>query len=201
MPRMVWVQICLAAIAFGITAWIFFGERPQAVKNQQLHQQLSQAQQENQQLTAEVKLTKDDVKQSRAYLRDGRALFHQQKYDQALELYDKALQSFPDDPYGWSLKGYALFRAGRIPESIEANRRAVELDPGDPLNYIDLAKSYCAAKQYQDAKAVLRDARSDTVSDIGRYLQSDGEIRRVCKPVLTSLLAATATSEVGNKDH
>jgi len=196
---MVVFQICVAVIAFAITAWIFFKERPQAAKNQQLQQQLEQVQQKNQQLAHTSKPTQSDIKKSRAYLRDGRAMFHEQKYDQAIDSYDKALQSFPDDPYGLSLKGYALFKAGRIPESVEANKKAVELDPGDPLNYIDLAKSYCAAQQYDDAERVLRDARSDTAADVGRYVQSDGEIRRVCKPILTKLSTLPTTSDAGDR--
>jgi tetratricopeptide (TPR) repeat protein len=182
------LQIGLALVAFVITAWIFFKERPQAQVNQQLQQQLTQAQQTNQQLEQRVSSVQNDRKQSREYLRAGRDLLHQQKYDEAISQYDKALQAFPDDPYGWSLKGYAQFRAGHIPESIESNKKAIQLDPGDPLNYIDLAKSYCAAKQYQEAiHALLNDPPSDTAADVKHYILTDGEIRRVCRPILAQV--------------
>jgi Flp pilus assembly protein TadD len=189
MRKMVIAQIVLAITAFSATAWIFFRERPQAVVNEQLKQQVGQLAQQNQSLQeAAAKPAQYDQKQSRAYLRQGRSFFHEQRYEDAIALYDKALESFPDDPYGWSLKGYALFRAGRIPESIDANTKAVQLDPGDPLNYIDLAKSYCAAKQYAEAERVLlNDPPSDVASDVKGYVLSDGEIRRVCKPILSHL--------------
>jgi len=185
MKKMVILQISLAVIAFVITGWIFLKERPQAEVNQQLQHELSQVKQQNQELQQIAGPAQNDRKQSRVYLRTGVALLHQKKYEEAIAQYDKALASFPDDPYGVSLKGYALFRAGRIPESIEANKKAIQLDPGDPLNYIDLAKSYCAAKQYQDAERVLlKDPPPDTAPDVSRYVLTDGEIRRVCKPII-----------------
>src|SRR5258705_11708030 len=115
MKKMIILQIGLAVIAFVITGWIFLRERPQAEVNQQVQQELSQVKQQNQELQQVVGLTPSDRKQSRAFLREGVALLHQKKYEEAIAQYDKALASFPDDPYGVSLKGYALFRAGRIP--------------------------------------------------------------------------------------
>lgn len=195
MRKIVFLQIGLAIIAFGVTAWIFFRERPQAEVNHQLQQELSQVKQQNQELQKTVKPAQSDHKQSRAYLREGRTLFHQKQYEEAITLYDKALETFPDDPYGWSLKGYALFRAGRIPESIDANQKAVQLDPGDPLNYIDLAKSYCAAKQYKDAERVLlNDPPADTAPDVSRNFLIDGEIQRVCKPIVPRVLKSTQST-------
>src|ERR1700730_8745557 len=123
MKKMVFIQIGLAIIAFVGTAWIFFKERPRAAENQQLRQDLSHAQQENQQLKNAARPVPYDLKQSRTYLHEGRILFQKQQYEQAIAMYDKALKSDPDDPYGWELKGYALYRAGQIPESIEANNR------------------------------------------------------------------------------
>jgi tetratricopeptide (TPR) repeat protein len=202
MKKMLAVQIGIAVIAFAITGWIFFKERPQVEVNHQLQQQLNQVQQENKKLVETAKPVQHDIKQSRAYLREGRTLFHEQQYDQAISLYDKALESFPDDPYGWSLKGYALFKAGKIPESIEANQKAVQLDPGDPLNYIDLAKSYCAAKQYDDAKRVLlSDPPPDLLSAVSHYSETDGEIRRVCKPILSQMLKPAGTGVSTKADN
>src|SRR5690349_20496817 len=115
MKKMVVVQICLAAVAFVITAWIFFKERPQAEKTVQLQQELTQVKEQNRQLQTTATALQYDRKQSREYIHQGRDLFHQQKYDEAIAYYDKALQSYPDDPYGWSLKGCALLRAGKVP--------------------------------------------------------------------------------------
>jgi Flp pilus assembly protein TadD len=202
MKKLVILQIGLAIVAFIIVAWIFFKERPQAEVNHQLQQELSQVQQQNQQLTETVKPLQNDRRQSRVYLHQGVALLHQQNYEQAIGMYDKALEISPDDPYGWSLKGYALFRAGRLPESIEANKKAVQLDPGDPLNYIDLAKSYCAAKQYENAAHILLvDPPSDTASDVSRYVLTDGELRRICTPILSRISKSSNSTGKDKSDN
>lgn len=188
MRKLVVLQIVLAVVALIVTSWVFFKARPKVEEKQQLEDKLAVAEQKNQKLESAVIVVQSDRKQSRLHLRQGVTLFHQQKYDEAIAQYDKALEVFPDDPYGWSLKGYALFKAGNIPQSIEANQKAVQLDPGDPLNFIDLAKSYCAQKQYDEALRVLVDEPSpDVFVDIRRYLQTDGEIRRLCKPILARI--------------
>jgi Flp pilus assembly protein TadD len=186
--KLAFIQIGLAVVSFVIVAWVFFKERPQAEVASDLKQQLGQVQQQNAQLQQQVTATPENRKLSRTYLRQGVALFHQQQYDQAIALYDKALEVFPDDSYAWGLKGYALLRAGHIPESVDANKKAIELDPGDTLGYLDLAKSYCASKQYDDAKPVLlTDPPSDVAADLSHYVQTDGELRRLCKPILADI--------------
>lgn len=185
MKRMITLQLALALTAFFVVAWVFFKERPQVVVNHELRQDLKQAQDQNTELKARVEAAPHNTKQARIYINQGRALFHAHEYEQAVAMYDKALADNPDDAYGWGLKGYALFKAGRIQESIDANKRAVQLDPGDPLDYIDLAKSYCVAKQFNDAQRVLvNEPPPETAQDVLRYVTSDGEIRRVCKPIL-----------------
>jgi len=104
MKKMVWLQIGLALFAFGITARIFFKERPYAAQNHELQQELTQVKETNEQLEENMSAVKVDRKASRSYIRQGRAFFHQQKFDDAVEQYDKALKEFPDDPYGLRLK-------------------------------------------------------------------------------------------------
>jgi tetratricopeptide (TPR) repeat protein len=191
--KMVIVQASLAVISFFIVGWVFFKERPQAEVNSQLQQKIVEVQTQNTKLQQNV-VTPTDRTQSRAFLRQGVAQFHLQQYDQAVTLYDKALAVFPDDSYAWGLKGYALFRAGHIQESIDANQKAIELDPGDPLGYLDLAKSYCGAKLYDNAKsALLTEPPPDVAPDVSRYVVSDGELRRVCSPILAEISKPVST--------
>jgi Flp pilus assembly protein TadD len=196
MKKMVMLQVGLALIAFFLVGWVFFKERPQVVVNHELHQQLEQVKQQNTELVAHAAPVPHNTKQSRMYINQGRALFHEQDYEQALVMYDKALAVNPDDAYGWGLKGYTLFKAGHIQESIDANKRALDLDPGDPLDYINLAKSYCVAKQFDDALRVLREQPpSETAPEVSRYASIDGELRRVCKPILARLSNAKLSAD------
>ena len=75
MKKMVWLQIGLALFAFGITARIFFKERPYAAQNHELQQELTQVKETNEQLEENMSAVKVDRKASRSYIRQGRAFF------------------------------------------------------------------------------------------------------------------------------
>jgi Flp pilus assembly protein TadD len=187
MRKMVILQILLAVVALFVTGWIFFKERPPSEVNHQLTEQLTQVQQENQHLQAATP-SGDQVKKAQQYVKQGRALFHQQQYDQAVAQYEEALKLQPDDPNTWGLEGYALLRAGRVTDSITANKKAIQLGPEDPFGYLNLAKSYCAAKQFTEAQGVLTSqVPSDVASDVKKLVAIDGEFRRLCKSILTTL--------------
>jgi len=188
MRKMIVLQVLLVLVALLITGWIFFRERPQAEVNHQLAEQLSQVKQENQQLQQAAAPKADQIKKAQLNLKQGRDLFHKQRYDDAIAQYEQALKLQPDDPNALGLEGYALLRAGRIAESIEVNKKAIQLDPEDPYGYLNLAKSYCTAKQYTEAQQVLITALpQDIASDVKNFIAIDGEFRRLCKPILANV--------------
>ncbi len=57
---------------------------------------------------------------------------------------DELLEINPENPYYHELKGQILFEFGKIEDSIEPNRRAVELAPNQPLLMISYARSIIA---------------------------------------------------------
>lgn len=187
MRKMIVLQVLLAVIALLMTGWIFFKEFPKARSTNQLNEQLVQAQKENQTLRAAVP-SANQIKQAQSYLKQGRDLFRKQQYAAAVAQYKQALELQPDDPYAWGLQGYALLRAGQVAESIDANKKAIQLDPEDPYGYLNLAKSYCTAKQYTEAQQVLITALpQDIASDVKNFIAIDGEFRRLCKPILANV--------------
>lgn len=196
MKKIVALQIVLAVLASIAVGWIFFRIRPKVAATSALQQQLAVATADNKQLAANAKPTPSDNARALDYSNRGLAFFRKQQYTQAVALYDKALAVAPDNAYAWSLKGYALFRAGQIPESIDANTKAIQLDPGNPVNYDNLAKSYCAAKQYADAEhALLKDPGVNIEPTVAHYFQTDGELQRVCKPILADLSKPVASNQ------
>ena len=54
----------------------------------------------------------------------------QQRYDDALALFRRALEQTPDAPRLHAGRGYALYRIGQADAAIESLERALELDPG-----------------------------------------------------------------------
>jgi Flp pilus assembly protein TadD len=188
MRKLIVLQVFLVVIALFITGWIFFKERPQAEVNHQLSEELNQVKQENQKLQQVVAPNADQIMKAHLFLKQGRDLFHKQQYNDAIAQYEQALKIQPDDPYVLGLEGYALLRAGRVAESIDTNKKVLQLDPEDAFGYLNLAKSYCAAKQYTQAQAVLTaDLPSDIAADVKNFVAIDGEFRRLCKPILANV--------------
>jgi tetratricopeptide (TPR) repeat protein len=92
----------------------------------------------------------------------GSLLVSQNKYDEALNAYDKALELNPQDKSIWLVKGQILANnMGRFSESIEAYDRFLQIDPnvayawkakGDALKALDHSSEADAA--YAKAKAL-----------------------------------------------
>lgn len=53
------------------------------------------------------------------------------KYDEALNLFEKGLELYPDDNRLWNQKGVALRSLGRYNEAIECFNKSLELVPKD----------------------------------------------------------------------
>ena len=64
------------------------------------------------------------IKMGKKQLEDG-------QYDDALNLFQKAILLNQDDPDLWNLKGIALRSLGRYNEAIECFNKSLEIDPRD----------------------------------------------------------------------
>jgi tetratricopeptide (TPR) repeat protein len=108
----------------------------------------------------------------------GDALYYQEKYDQAIQYYDKALAIDPNDTYALSSKGYALDGLGKYEEAIEYYDKALAIDPNDAnaLNGKGYALgnlgNYTEAVEYLD-KALAIDP-NDANALNGKGLSLDG---------------------------
>jgi tetratricopeptide (TPR) repeat protein len=59
----------------------------------------------------------------------GTALLNLRRHDDALKVFDKAVQLKPDDPELWSNFGEALVEAGRLADAVTCFGRALQIDP------------------------------------------------------------------------
>ena len=64
------------------------------------------------------------IKMGKKQLEDG-------QYDDALNLFQKAISLNRNDPDLWNLKGIALRSLGRYNEAIECFNKSLEIDPRD----------------------------------------------------------------------
>ncbi len=88
----------------------------------------------------QARLEKIDKKQFMQYLNEeadklkesGNELFRQDRYDEALVLFERALTIDPDNPHFWNNKAIALRALNRYEEAVIAYERAMILDRDEP---------------------------------------------------------------------
>jgi tetratricopeptide (TPR) repeat protein len=122
---------------------------------------------------------------SRAALASARAAinaFHSGDLKEALNLYDEALGSDPDNAYLQNLRAYTLFRLHRVQDAINGERRSVAIDPNYAWGYFDLARFLCANAPSDLAEAQNAAQRAIALRpDIRAIMENDGEFQRVCR--------------------
>jgi tetratricopeptide (TPR) repeat protein len=64
-------------------------------------------------------------------LQEGNLLISEDKFDEAIEAFNKAIEINPKDGYAISRKGFALVNLGRNEEALEAFNKAIEINPKD----------------------------------------------------------------------
>jgi tetratricopeptide (TPR) repeat protein len=63
------------------------------------------------------------------FIRRGTVLFNMQRYDEALKVYEKAIELSPNFADGWVAKGVVFGRLNRLQESIDSLNQAIKLNP------------------------------------------------------------------------
>lgn len=76
--------------------------------------------------------------------------------DDAVSHFERAASLDPTQPAAFGYLSQALLDVGRVQEAIAASRKAVELNPFEPLWRKGLIDQYIAAQQYNDATAAMK---------------------------------------------
>jgi tetratricopeptide (TPR) repeat protein len=91
----------------------------------------------------------------------GLARFHTQKYDEALLLFDQAVEADPNDAWAHYYRGVCRGRVGRTDEAITDLRDALSLDPSLTPAALELGSALIQTDQYQQAIPYLEQAQQD----------------------------------------
>jgi tetratricopeptide (TPR) repeat protein len=99
-------------------------------------------------------VTKED------YYQQGMELFSEDKLDEAIGAYEKALKEDPN--YADALHALAMAYANkdRLDDAIELGKKLVEVDPGDELAYTSLSIFYQRKGMIEEAEQVGAKART-----------------------------------------
>ncbi len=96
----------------------------------------------------------DNPRDFEALAEMGNMNFEQEKFNEAVDWYKKALEVQPGDLAVQTDMGGALFYAGRVDESIAAFNRSLELDPAHPQALFNLGVALLEGKQ--DVEGALK---------------------------------------------
>jgi tetratricopeptide (TPR) repeat protein len=99
-----------------------------------------------------------DPKYSRAIAGKTRSLWHQGRYDDAIEFLDGPLQENPNDPFLLKELGIVLFEAQQYESAEQTFRRGLEVMPGDPLLWVELGNVLDMQDKFTDAEKAYRKA-------------------------------------------
>jgi len=83
------------------------------------------------------------------------AFYKNGETQKAVELVDKLINSQPNNPYFYELKGQILYEAGKLNKSITPYRKSVALAPNEPLLQIGLATSLLSLENKSSAEEAL----------------------------------------------
>jgi tetratricopeptide (TPR) repeat protein len=84
--------------------------------------------------------------------------FQQERMDEALKTYQRAVTKFPSFRRAWRNVGLINARNGKFDDAIHAFTRMIELGGGDSYSYGLLGFAYASKQDYQAAEAAYRNA-------------------------------------------
>jgi tetratricopeptide (TPR) repeat protein len=186
-----YAQVLIGIVAVVISVLAVMGLKPLLAEREALKNQVISLNAQVNSLSTQVK---DAQKQLNAYrealdaARTGINQYHQGNYVGAVQSYEAALHFAPHDAYLLDLKGYSLFKAGKLPEAIDSLNASVDADPKYAWGYFDLARVYCKIGNLPQAKSAAQTAIHISRGEIRQQMASDGEFRAVCKPIIKELL-------------
>ncbi|MBT4483474.1 MAG: tetratricopeptide repeat protein [Candidatus Latescibacteria bacterium] len=145
----------------------------------------------------DITLWSDVVKKSpdkaRPYLNLGRAFYHAEKDDDAINHYRNALRLNPQYTDAYNNLGNALVRQGKIDESITEYRRALSLDPYYPELYSNLGAALYRQGKTEEAIQVYQKALSSNIRNVelhfnlGLALSKQGKLERAVEHLKNAL--------------
>ena len=105
---------------------------------------------------------------ARALYREGFEHFAENRIDEAIDCYRRAVDADPGLALAWSGLSMTLKRKGDLDGAIEAGRKIVALEPDDPLSHTNLSILY-------QAKGMIQEAEDEKALAMQLQLKLEGE--------------------------
>jgi tetratricopeptide (TPR) repeat protein len=178
--RMAAVSIAIALAALVLSFWFVLSLRAEVARlarfRDQLKTEVERSRAERDSLAAALRSAREAVSATRSAI----PAFGEGDYAEAVDYYSQALAEDSTSAYLHNLRGYALFKLGRLDEAIAEARASVDLDPQYAWGYLDLARFLCAAGgQDSEARLAIRAAIS-LRPQLRHVMLGDAEFMRTC---------------------
>ena len=92
------------------------------------------------------------MSEARPHYKEGFRHFGEQRWDEAIAAYRRAVEIDPNLAIAWNGLAMALHRKGDLDGAIEAGRRLVALEPDEPLGHTSLSIFYQAKGMVPEAE-------------------------------------------------
>lgn len=139
----------------------------------------------------------------------GMVLFKLERYEEALEIVDSALELKPENPTEWSNRGFVLSALDRNEEAIEAFEKALAFDPKSPkiltsqgIVYFRMGLLKKALETFDEALAIEPGKASDWACKVPRFSFFSRNEAPIMKPdnAETWYWKGNALLELGEKE-
>lgn len=126
-------------------------------------------------------------------LKDVFGLFQKRNYDKAARVAAKLVEEQPQQVFGWKILGAALYKLGKVSESLDPMQKSVLLDPADPESHNNLASCLLdlgelEQARYSYSKAIeLRPDYAAAHSNLGLTLFKLGLLKEAESSITTAL--------------
>ncbi len=104
---------------------------------------------------------------ARALYREGFQHFAENRIDEAIDCYQRAVVAEPGLAIAWNGLSMTLKRKGDFDGAIEAGLKIVQLEPDDPLSHTNLSILY-------QAKAMIQEAEDEKAIAMQLQLKAEG---------------------------
>lgn len=92
------------------------------------------------------------------YYNDGKKLFEDKKYDEAIVEFDRTIENKPDHHEAWNMKGLCYEAKGDLENAIIPLTKATEFKEKEGVYHADLGRVYFNQKKYTEAVVALGNA-------------------------------------------
>ncbi|HEC56454.1 MAG TPA: tetratricopeptide repeat protein [Candidatus Syntrophoarchaeum butanivorans] len=144
---------------------------------------------------------------AKAYYNRGLVYAEQEKYDEAIKDFDKAIELNPDDAEAYHNRGIAYTKLGEYDEAIKDFDKAIELNPDDAEAYHNRGNAYARLGEYERAREDMLHAGNlftdkgrieDAIRACGWILGLGEESERVIAGRILLLLSYISGSDSAN---